>query len=299
MTSLSTPVSKSSLLGANWSLSRMSLASRLRALMAVSRREWLIFIRYPSWTIQLIIWPLIFPLSFILTGRALSGPDASGLQAFTALSGAGDFSGYVIVGTTIWMWQNVVLWNIGFALRNEQWRGTLESNWMTPTWRFAYLLGSSFPQIVTMILFLVVTALEAILIYGVRFSGNLGVVLVMLAACIPAIYGLGFAFASIVIAAREANAFVFLVRGLVMVFCGVSYPISLLPGWMQGITRWLPQSYMINGIRSAALGNASLADLAPTLSALMWFGLFWLIAGYLAFQWMERRARRTGSIGQY
>jgi ABC-2 type transport system permease protein len=277
----------------------MNMTSRLRALMAVSRREWLIFKRYPSWAIQLFIWPLIFPLSFILTGRALSGPDASGLQAFKALSGASDFSGYVIVGTTIWMWQNVVLWNIGFALRNEQWRGTLESNWMSPTWRFAYLLGSSFPQIVTMGMFLGVTALEAVLIYGVHFNGSLGLVLLMLAACIPAIYGLGFAFASIVMAAREANAFVFLVRGLVMIFCGISYPISLLPGWMQGIARWLPQTTMIDGIRSAALGNASLADLAPDLTTLLLFGLFWLAAGYLAFQWMERRARRTGAIGQY
>ena len=296
MTSLSTPVTPPDEL---YSLTQMNLTSRLRALMAVSHREWLIFVRYPSWVIQLFIWPLIFPLSFILTARALSGPDASGMQAFTALSGVENFSGYVIVGTTIWMWQNVVLWNIGFALRNEQWRGTLESNWMTPTWRFAYLLGSSFPQIISMALFLVITAVEAVLIYGVRFSGSPWLVLLMIAACIPAIYGLGFAFASIVISAREANAFVFLVRGLVMIFCGISYPISLLPGWMQGIANWLPQTYMINGIRAAALSNARLADLMPDLTALLLFGLFWLAVGYLAFSWMERRARRTGSIGQY
>jgi len=277
----------------------MNLISRLRALQAVSRREWLIFVRYPSWMIQLFIWPLIFPLSFILTGRALSGPDASGLQAFTSLSGANDFAGYVIVGTTIWMWQNVVLWNIGFALRNEQWRGTLESNWMTPTWRFAYLLGSSFPQIIAMVLFLAVTTVEAILIYGVRFHGSPWLILLMIAACIPSIYGLGFAFASIVISAREANAFVFLVRGLVMIFCGIAYPISLLPGWMQGIADWLPQTYMINGIRLASLSDASLVDLLPDLRALVLFGVFWLVVGYLAFVWMERRARRTGAIGQY
>ena len=298
MTSLSTPILKNNINDTN-SLAQMNFRSRFRALMAVSHREWLIFIRYPSWVIQLLIWPLIFPLTFILTGRALSGPDASGLQAFQAISGAGDFAGYVIVGTTIWMWQNVVLWNIGFALRNEQWRGTLESNWMTPTWRFAYLLGSSFPQIITMIMLLVVTAVEAVLIYGVQFNGNPLLVLLMIAACIPAIYGLGFAFASIVIAAREANAFVFLVRGMVMIFCGISFPVSLLPDWMQGIASWLPQTYMIHGIRSATLGNALLADLAPDLTALLGFGIFWLTVGYVAFQWMERRARRTGSLSQY
>jgi hypothetical protein len=29
------------------------------------------------------------------------------------------------------------------------------------------------------------------------------------------------------------------------------------------------------------------------------FGAIWLVIGYLAFNWMERRARQTGAIGQY
>jgi ABC-2 type transport system permease protein len=277
----------------------MSFSSHWRALWAVARREWLIFIRYPSWVIQMFIWPVIFPLMYIFTGRALSGPDASGLQQFMQVSGASEFNGYVIIGTTIWMWQNVVLWNVGFALRNEQWRGTLESNWMTPTWRFAYLLGSSLPQIVTMGMFLGVTAIEAGLIFGVRLNGNPWLLLLVMAACIPAIYGLGFAFASIVITAKEANTFVFLVRGLVMIFCGVSFPLSMLPGWMQSIASWLPQTYMITAMRKAALSNATLAQVRPEIMSLLAFGLFWLVAGYVLFQWMERRARQTGAIGQY
>jgi ABC-2 type transport system permease protein len=276
-----------------------SLGSHLRALQAVARREWLIFVRYPSWVVQMFIWPIIFPLMFIFTGRALGGPDASGLQQFMQVSGASEFNGYVIIGTTIWMWQNVVLWNVGFALRQEQWRGTLESNWMAPTWRFAYLLGTSFPQMASMAIFLVITALESGLLFGVRIHGSPWLILLVLAACIPAIYGMGFAFASIVVSAKEANTFVFLVRGLVMIFCGISFPISLLPGWMQGVAAWLPQTYMIHAMRLAALSNASLSQLLPDLRLLLGFGLFWLAAGYFLFLWMERRARRTGAISQY
>jgi ABC-2 type transport system permease protein len=115
-------------------------------LSAVVRREWNIFIRYPSWVFAMLVWPIIFPMAYILTGRALSGPDGSGLALFNQVTGSDDFIGYIAVGTTIWMWQNVVLWNVGFALRSEQLRGTLESNWLTPTWRFWYLLGSSIPN---------------------------------------------------------------------------------------------------------------------------------------------------------
>jgi ABC-2 type transport system permease protein len=271
----------------------------LRAFHAILRREWRIFTRYPSWVIALFIWPLIFPMMYILTGRALAGPDGSGLKVFTQTTGATDFIGYIVIGTTVWMWQNIVLWDVGFSLRNEQMRGTLESNWLSPTWRFSYLLGHTGPQIISMLMFIGITALEFGLIFGVRLHGSAWMILLVMLAAIPSIYGLGFAFASLVITVKEANAFVFLIRGLVMIFCGITFPISLLPGWMQSVAKWLPQTYLIHGMRASAFSNAGITELLPDLIALLLFGTFWLVVGYSTFLWMERRARRTGAIGQY
>ena len=281
------------------SLGKPGLMSDLRALGAVVRREWTIFMRYPSWIIALFIWPLIFPMMYILTARALSGPDGSGLEVFLQVTGANEYIGYIIVGTTVWMWQNIVLWDVGFALRNEQMRGTLESNWLSPTWRFAYLLGHTGPQIVSMVMFVGITALEFGLLFGVRLNGNPLMIGLMMLAAIPAIYGLGFAFASLVITVKEANTFVFLVRGLVMIFCGITFPISVLPGWMQTVSKFLPQTYLIHGMRAAAFTNAGVSELMADILPLLGFGAFWLAFGYVAFLLMERHARQTGAIGQY
>jgi ABC-2 type transport system permease protein len=281
------------------SLGQPGILSDLRAFQAILRREWRIFTRYPSWMIALFIWPLIFPMMYILTARALSGPDGSGLAVFMQKTGASDFIGYIVIGTSVWMWQNIVLWDVGFSLRNEQMRGTLESNWLSPTWRFSYLLGHTGPQIISMLMFIGITALEFGLIFGVKLHGSLWMILLVMLAAIPSIYGLGFAFASLVITVKEANAFVFLIRGLVMIFCGITFPISLLPGWMQAIAKWLPQTYLIHGMRAAAFSNAGITELLPDLIPLLLFGTFWLVVGYSTFLWMERRARRTGAIGQY
>jgi ABC-2 type transport system permease protein len=281
------------------SFSHSGLLAELRAFKAVVRREWLIFRRYPSWIISLFIWPIIFPAAYILTGRALAGPDGSGLAVFYQNTGTDNFLGFIAVGTTIWMWQNVVLWNVGTTLREEQLRGTLETNWLSPTWRFSFLLGSSVVHLFSMMLFLLVSVLEFNLVFGVQMDGSPLLALLVVAAAIPSIYGLGFAFASLVITAKEANAFVFLVRGLVMIFCGITFPIFLLPGWMQSVSAWMPQTYIIAGLRTALLTEAQLGDLAPDLLALLLFGLLWLAVGYLAFNLMERRARKTGAIGQY
>jgi ABC-2 type transport system permease protein len=281
------------------SLGHTTPLNDLRALWAVVRREWMIFIRYPSWVVSLFIWPIIFPMGYILTARALSGVDGSGLAQFKLNTGLTEYVGYMAVGTMIWMWQNVVLWNVGGALRNEQMRGTLESNWLSPTWRFAYLLGASVPQLVSMLSMLAVSGFEYAFIFGVEFNGSLWLTLLVILAAIPSVYGLGFAFASLVITMKEANAFVFLVRGIVMVFCGVTYPLAIQPQWMQNVAAWLPQTYIIHAVRSAALSTEGFGGIAHDLQMILLFGAFWLALGMAVFIWMERRARQTGAIGQY
>jgi len=281
------------------SLAVPGFTADLQALWAVVRREWTIFVRYPSWIIALFIWPVIFPMGYILTARALSGVDGSGLTTFQNRTGLTEYVGYIAVGTMVWMWQNIVLWAVGYSLRNEQMRGTLESNWLSPTWRFAYLLGSSIPQMVSMLMLMLVSGLEYRFLFGVHFSGSLWLTLLVILAAIPSVYGLGFAFASVVITLKEANAFVFLVRGIVMIFCGITYPLAMLPNWMQSVSQWLPQTYVIHAMRTAALSAEGFSAIAFDLKMLALFGLFWLVVGYLLFNIMERRARQTGAIGQY
>ena len=131
------------------SLGQPGIASDLRAFFAIVRREWTIFTRYPSWIIGLFIWPLIFPMLYILTARALAGPDGSGMAVFMETTGATDFIGYIVIGTTVWMWQNIVLWDVGFSLRNEQMRGTSNQTGSRPPGDFLICLGipvrKSFP----------------------------------------------------------------------------------------------------------------------------------------------------------
>ena len=132
-----------------------------------------------------------------------------------------------------------------------------------------------------------------------RFDINPGMVLLMMLVAIPCIYGLAFVFASLVIAAKEAHTFVFLVRGLVMIFCGITFPIAVMPVWMQKVAFWLPPTHIIQGMRKAMLIGAGFQALLPELIPLAFFGVFWMVTGFLVFRWMDRRARRKGTIGTY
>ncbi len=281
------------------SLSRTSLLAHLRAFWAVTWREWYHFVRYPTWVIAFVIWPILFPAMYIMGAFSLAGPQGTGITRFTEVTGTANYLGYIVVGTTVWMWANTMLWNTGLVLREERMRGTLESNWMSPTSRFFFVLGAGPVHAATMLMFVFATVVEFRLFFGTQFNANLGTLLVVALCSMPALYGLGFSFASLVITAREANTFVFLIRGLVMIFCGITYPLSVMPAWMQSVSTWLPPTIIIRAARAAALNNAPLSSLTSDLTLLLIHGAVWLSLGYILFTLIERSARRKGSLGSY
>jgi ABC-2 type transport system permease protein len=277
-----------------------TLVSHLRAVGAIARKEWIIFRRYPSWMIALLIWPTIIPFGFILTARAFSGSTGAATADFARLAGTTDYAAYILIGSTLWSWLNMTLWDVGYQLRNEQMRGTLESNWLCPTWRISLLLGGSVTKLGISLASLVVTALEFHIVFGIHvLQGNVGLAALVILLLLPSIYGIGLAFGSVVVRFMEANALVFFVRGVFMIFCGMTYPLSVMPPWMQHVAAFLPLTYGTHAIRAAILNNASVADLAPDFVPLLIFAIALPTLSYLAFQQTERRSRQVGALGQY
>jgi ABC-2 type transport system permease protein len=281
-------------------LVQQSFGSQLRALGAIARKEWTIFIRYPSWIMAFIIWPMLFPFGFIFTAKALSGPGGMAVSTFGSRAGTTDYTSFIVIGTTLYMWLNITLWDVGLQLRQEQMRGTLESNWLCPIWRISLMLGGSLTKLATALMFLAITITEFRLFFGVRLlHGNGALLLLLLALLIASIYGIGIAFGSLVLRFKEANAMVFLVRGIFMVFCGTTYPIEVMPHWMQQAAALLPLTYANHALRTVILTNASFADVWPDVRALLIFAVVLPLLGYSAFRFTERRARRTGTLAQY
>jgi ABC-2 type transport system permease protein len=268
--------------------------------MAVAYKEWLVFRRYPGRLANVVIWPILFPLGYIFSARALSGPDGSNVSAFSDVAGTSDYVTFLAIGSTFYMWLNVTLWSVGFSLREEQLRGTLESNWLCPVWRISIMLGGAITRLGTMLVFLVVTAAEFWLAFGVNLvQGQPVLMLLILLLTIPSIYGFGIAFGSLVLRFKEANALVFIVRGIFLVFCGTTYPLAVLPEWMQTVAACLPLTYTIHAIRALGAPDASFETIALDVQWLAAFAVALPLFGVLAFRATERRARRTGSLGHY
>jgi ABC-2 type transport system permease protein len=179
-------------------------------------------------------------------------------------------------------------------------RGTLEALFMTPVSRLVILFGPVVSQVVWALWMFAIVGATMTLVFGVEITlvevlRALAVILV----AVPALYGLGALFASVVLRFGEVSALVQAVRGVFTVFCGMSFPIIVLPEWGRAIALSLPPTYLIGDLRQVLLIGADLVSLIPDLAVLLALGLFLCGLAVVAFRRTERYARRGGSLAQY
>lgn len=275
------------------------LTKQVRAMLAVTWRELVTFVRYPSWVVAMLVWPLLFPLPYIFGARALAGPDQSGLSVFAGYTGTTDYMGYMALGTMIWMWMNMVLWSFGGYLREEQVRGTLESNWLSPMPRILMLAGAGISNALQNTFVIALSLLEFYLFMGVGMQGSPLLIFLIILLTIPSVYGIGMIFASLVIWAKEVNTMVFLVRGVMMIFCGISFPLAVAPIWMQKVAEWIPMTHSIRAFRQVYLSGVGFSTIREDLLVLMLAGIVLVAVGVGAFQWTSRIVQRKGTLGVY
>ena len=275
-----------------------TISRTIRVFAAAARRDLLITTRYADFVVGMLVWPILMPSRTVFAAKALAGPDGSGLSAFADRTGTTDYVGFVFAGMVLWMWLNMVLWSVGGELRAEQRRGTLESNWMTPAPRLAILRGSGLNQMIVSAIPVLASLTVCSVAWRVRFAVTPLVGLVFLVSTI-AVFGLALAFASLVLFLKELNAAVFFLRGVFMVFCGLTSPLSVLPPWMRAVSKALPLTYSIDLVRRLSLAGASYADVSHDFWILTAFAAGLLVAGCLAFVVVDRAVRRRGTLGQY
>lgn len=273
--------------------------NRIRTISTIAKKDLSQYLRYPSWLLQLLIWPAMFPLMYILSAYGMAGTSNQGLSAYKSATGTNDFIGFIVIGTMIYMWANMTMWSFGTYLRDEQNRGTLESNWLCPIHKFDILIGGSVVSIVQGIISIIVSMLEYRFIFGVHFTGNVLVWCIVFIVLMPGVYGLSSIFASLVLWVKETNSMVQLVRGLIMILCGISFPISVMPTWMQSAAKFLPFTFGISASRTIMLNGGTLLKALPDISLCFFEGIIYLIIGRICFMLVNRKVRMTGSLDNF
>jgi ABC-2 type transport system permease protein len=243
------------------------------------------------------IFPILWVLPLVFQGKALVGGLSS--QAFENLTGSGNYLAFVLIGSIVSTYAMSSLWGMGQSLRDESYWGTLELILTAPIRPLPILIGKAMLESGFATVGAVIQAAIFSFFLGVELSfGKILPVLFVMVLLLLGLYGAGLALAAITLLIKESRGLVNTLNWVFYLFSPIRYPVEVNP-----ITRIvslaIPLTYALFAIRSMLLLNTSITELWVSVLLLILFdiGLIW--GSYYVFLRVERRVRRTGTIGMY
>lgn len=241
---------------------------------------------------------MVAPLVFLV--ETVIGEEGERLEPFFSLSGYSNYTGYVAVPLVFAVLTNTAYSWIGQAIREEQRRGTLERILMSLRHPSALIVGGAVAHLTFLILFVMVGIGSISLVADLGLNINWGSAIVVSVLHLYAVYGFAFILSSLFLWIRDANilqqsiAYFF-----IPILAGAGYPITILPGWLQAISKCIPFTWSFELGRQAILRHEPIDEMTHGLIALFSISTaLWLLAA-VSFRTMLGRAKRTGNLGLY
>lgn len=249
------------------------------------RSTWLQYVALFQWaTVRGYVgYKLILPVTQILFFVEL-GVFATGPQ--NAL--------YFALGNALQINANAGIFGVVATVANERQYGTLPMLLASPANRLITFLSRAVVNTLDGILSVVVAMVLVVSLFRLDLhEADVPV----LAACILIVSvttsGLGLLFGSIGLIMRDAIVIANVVYYLLLVFCGINFPVDRLPAALQVVAYALPLTRGVEAAREAAAG-ASLGHVSGLLAGEIAVGAVYAALGFVLFRWLENQARRGG-----
>lgn len=270
----------------------------MRAMNAENVKEWKIELTYRVDFIRGMLEPLIFVFPYVLFAMALMGGRTSAV--LEGLTGVSDGITYTIIGYIFMGFLNTAVWGMGFALRKEQWYGTLESIFVMPVPRWVYVMGMALHSTAHQGIILFFQIGVVYVLFGVilNVQGILPV-LVFVALMLISLIGLGLMVSGLTLIFKEGWIVSEVLYSLITIVTPIAYPLAVLPPLLQKVSVLMPTTYAITGIRHFLIAENMEFTLWDAYSRLIIIGVFWVLTGLLMFHIVDRKVRREGTLGEY
>jgi ABC-2 type transport system permease protein len=167
---------------------------------------------------------------------------------------------------------------------------------MAPLSRPVHLLGMGMYAVIYGIMRAGILFAAVVAFIGIEIpNANYSAALALLAIASVSFIGIGMMTAVLpLISPEKGTQLGFIAQGLMLVVSGVYYPVSVLPDWMQTLSKISPATYALRGCRASIIDGAGLAwaDAWP----LLLIGVVSIPLGLWIFRRGERYAKRTGKL---
>ena len=204
----------------------------------------------------------------------------------------------LLIGAVVWSYLGLLFEVLTETVSWERWEGTIEYTFMAPLSRPAHLFGMGAFAVLYGVVRTVLLFASVALFLGVVFHNpDFWAAFVVLAVSSFAFIGIGMMTAVLpLISPEKGTQLGFIAQGLLLVISGVYYPVSVLPTWMQWLSKISPATYTLDGARKAIIGGKSVSDMWPDIWPLFLIGVIAIPLGLEVFRRGERYAKRHGRL---
>jgi ABC-2 type transport system permease protein/oleandomycin transport system permease protein len=248
--------------------------------LTIARRNLLVWMRVPAYIVFTVVQPIMFVLMFrYVFGGAIPVNVPGGYVNFLMPGIIGQTAAFATFGTAI-------------ALAQELKKGVIDRLRVMPMARSAVLAGRLVADTGRMLVTLLIIVGVG---YAVGFRFENGVVPAILMVVLALVFGIAIcliaAFTGLAIGDEESVQAFGMIWLFPLTFVSSAFvPISSMPGWLQAFANNQPVTYVINAMRSLALGRDG-GPLEPSL----WHALAWLAGIFIVFAPLAVRAYRRAS----
>ncbi len=185
------------------------------------------------------------------------------------------------------------------AIRQEQMQGTLESVLLTPISVPTVIVSSSAWDYVQATFYSFLYLFFGSLFFHVEYRGNYFLALLFLVLTTLVLACLGILSASFAMVFKRGDPFGLLLGAGSALFSGVFFPTQLLAGGFEKVSRFLPPTYGLDGIRRVLIQGQGFSEVREPLLMLCVFLAILFPFSLWVFGRAIRRAKREGSLIQY
>ncbi|MDH5447735.1 MAG: ABC transporter permease [Candidatus Bathyarchaeota archaeon] len=192
-----------------------------------------------------------------------------------------DFIAPGIMAMTVMM---SVMTGLPAAISHEKEVGTLDGMMVAPINRLAIILGKTLAQTARGLLQGTLILILAVALFGVTIHGSILLVFALLLLGVFSFVGFGVVLTSF---AKDQETAMMLMMTLIfpmMFLSGVFFPIQQMPWYMQGISKFLPLTYVATALRKVMVLGAGVSVITTELAVLIGFGIIMTIIAVPVFK---------------
>jgi ABC-2 type transport system permease protein len=248
---------------------------------AFFQRNWRMTHRNVFTVFEVVFWPVVSLLSVGLMTTFLR------LSPETVV--------FVLVGTLALSVVQVCQLDVAYAVLFDMWSKSVKHQFLAPVHPWHVTLGAWLMGVLRGTAVFALLGAVSHTAFGVSFlAAGTGPAAAFLAGLLLSAAGVGLLVSTLLLLfGLRAEVSAWSGVSLVLLLCGIYYPVSLLPGVLRTVAAAVPLTYFLEAFRAHYGFPPGLASPLVTGFAL---AALYLAVGYVAFAWAVERARRTGML---